>query len=438
MTIMTREEAKKILDKVLSYAKSDECEVNLNGGNTGNIRYAINTVTTSGATQDITLVVQSAFGKKTGVATINQFDDRSLQDAVRRSEELARLSPESPEYMPRLSQQEYLKGNGFVDATAKITPEYRAKAAASSIGPSKKNSLTAAGFFNDAVNFQAMANSKGLFAYYQSTNVSFSTTIRTPDGTGSGWASRDFNDVSKLDTASASAIAIEKAIKSRKPRAIEPGKYTVILEPAASATLLGNMAGSFSRRLADEGRSFLSKKGGGSKVGEKLFDERISIYSDPLNTEVPYAPWSGEGQAHKKQVWVDKGVVKTVSCGRYWADKNDYTPVPTPNNFVMVGGDASLDDLIKDVRRGILVTRTWYIRPVDPQTQLYTGLTRDGTFFVENGEIKYPVKNLRFNESPIIMLNNVERLGKPQRINGNLVPPMVVRDFNFTSLSDAV
>ena len=277
MTIMTREEAKKILDKVLSYAKSDECEANLNGGNTGNIRYAINTVTTSGETQDITLVVQSAFGKKTGVATINQFDDRSLQEAVRRSEELARLSPESPEYMPRLSQQEYLQGNGYVNATAKITPEYRAKAAASSIGPSKDNSLTAAGFFNDAANFQAMANSKGLFAYYQSTNVSFSTTIRTPDGTGSGWASRDFNDVSKLDTASASAIAIEKALKSRKPRAIEPGKYTVILEPAASATLLGNMAGAFSRRLADEGRSFLSKKGGGSKVGEKLFDERINI-----------------------------------------------------------------------------------------------------------------------------------------------------------------
>ncbi|MEM9184524.1 MAG: TldD/PmbA family protein [Pseudomonadota bacterium] len=438
MTIMDSKQAKGLMDKVLGFSKAEECEVNLSGAVTGNVRYALNTVTTSGVTEDVTMVVQSAFGKKSGVATINQFDDKSLERAVRTSEELARLSPESEEYMPRLGQQKYLEGNGFVDATAKITAEYRAQAAADSIIPSRKAELTAAGFINDYASFSAMANSKGLFAYYPSTGIDFSTTIRTADGTGSGWASRDFNDVRLLNTADASKVAMDKAVRSREAKAIEPGKYTVILEPAASVTLINNMAGSMNRRLADEGRSFLSKEGGETKIGEKLFDERVTVYSDPQNADNPYSPWSGDGQAHAKRTWIKDGVVQQLPCSRYWAEQKEYEAIANPSGWIMVGGSESTADLIKGVRRGILVTRTWYIRSVDPQTQLYTGLTRDGTFFVENGEIQYPVKNLRFNESPVIMLNNIEKLGKPVRINGNMVPPMVVRDFTFTSLSDAV
>ena len=438
MTIMTEEQARKILEKALSYSKADECEVNLNGNVSGNVRYALNTVTTAGITENATLVVQSAFGKKTGTATLNQFDDKSIERAVRTSEELARLSPESEEYMPILGPQEYVGGRGYYDSTANVTPEMRAQAAADSIVPSREKNLTAAGFLNDNINFQAMANSKGLFAYYKSTGVNFSTTIRTADGTGSGWATRDYNDVSKLNTAKASGIAIDKSIRSQEAKAIEPGKYTVILEPAASVTLIGNMLGAFNQRTADEGRSFLAKEGGGTKIGEKLFDERISVHSDPQDPDAPYSPWAQDGQPFKRTQWIENGVVKTVGCSRYWAEQKGLTPIPAPNSFTMAGGEASLEELIKGVRRGILVTRTWYIRTVDPQTQLYTGLTRDGTFFVENGEIKYPVKNLRFNESPVIMLNNLEKLGKPVRINGNMVPPMVIRDFTFSSLSDAV
>ncbi len=438
MTIMDSKQAQGLVNKVLGYSKAEECEVNLSGSVTGNVRYALNTVTTSGVTEDVTMVVQSAYGKKVGVATINQFDDKSLERAVRTSEELARLSPESEEYMPVLGQQKYLKGKGYVDATAKITAEYRAQAAADSIIPSRKADLTAAGFINDDASFAAMANSKGLFAYYPSTSINFSTTIRTADGTGSGWASRDYNDVRQLNTARASKVAMDKAVMSREARAIEPGRYTVIMEPAASVTLINNMGFAMNRRLAEEGRSFLSKEGGETKIGEKLFDERVTLHSDPQNAANPYSPWSGDGQAHTKRTWIKNGVVEQVPCPRYWAEKNDYESVPFPNGWIMDGGEESLDDLVKGVRRGILVTRSWYIRPVDPQTQLYTGLTRDGTFFVEDGEIKYPVKNLRFNESPIIMLNNIEKMGKPVRMNGNMVPPMVIRDFNFTSLSDAV
>lgn len=438
MSIKSEKECRAILEKVLSFSTADECEANLNGSIGGNIRYARNTVSTSGIVNNTTLVVQSAFGKKSGTATINEFDDASLAKVVKRSEELAKLAPENPEYMPVLGPQEYLASKTFFESTAKISPEYRAQAAANSIKPSKAKELTAAGFLQDSAGFQAMMNSKGLFAFNTSTSVDFTVTVRTEDGTGSGWASRDFNDVAKMDTAVASQIAIDKALQSREPRAIEPGKYTVILEPAAAAGLLQNMFFAFNARNADEGRSFLSKPGGGTKLGEKIVDERVNIYTDPTHPEVPSSTWTGDGRPVKKRYLIRNGVVESLFYTRYWAEKQGVEAVPFPTNGIMEGGTASIEDLVKDTRRGILVTRTWYIRSVDPQTLLLTGLTRDGTFFIENGKIQYPIKNFRFNESPVIMLNNLEAIGKPMRYQGNLIPPLKIRDFTFSSLSDAV
>ncbi|GAB4401493.1 MAG: TldD/PmbA family protein [Microscillaceae bacterium] len=438
MSILSKEEARKILEKALSFSEAEACEVNLNGSNSGNVRYARNTITTSGVSSTLTLSVQCSFGKKTGTATINELDEASLRKVVKRAEEIARLSPESPEFMGVLAPQQYDEAKTFVPATANIKPEYRAEVAAASINPAAAKQVTAAGFFNDGHSFQAMMNSKGLFAYNQSTGIDFTVTMRSEDGTGSGWATRDFNDVSKFDAGATSQIAIDKCLQSRNPKAIEPGKYTVILEPAAAIDLLQNMLGNMSARSADEGRSFLTKKGGGNKLGEKIVDERITIYSDPLHPEIPATTWNGEGLPLKKTYWLEKGVVKNMFYNRYWAEQKGVAPVPGPSNAIIEGGTASLEDLIKDTQRGVLVTRLWYIRSVDPQTLLYTGLTRDGTFYIENGKIKYPVKNFRFNESPVIMLNNLEALGKPQRIGGNLVPPIKVRDFTFTSLSDAI
>jgi predicted Zn-dependent protease len=283
-----------------------------------------------------------------------------------------------------------------------------------------------------------MMNSKGLFAYNKDTNIDFTVTMRTNDGTGSGWVTRDFNDVSKFNAAEASKIAIEKSLMSREAKAIEPGKYTVILEPAAASDLLRNMVRSFNARSADEGRSFMSAADGGNKIGQKIVDERVNFWSDPLNPEVPTATWNGAGQPLKKTTWIENGVVKNLAYDRFWAEQKGVDPVPFPSNGIMAGGDASLEDLIKSTKKGILVTRLWYIRSVDPQTLLYTGLTRDGTFYIENGKIKHPVKNFRFNESPIIMLNNLETLGQQVRVDGNLIPYMKIRDFTFTSLSDAV
>ncbi|CCH51430.1 peptidase U62 modulator of DNA gyrase [Fibrisoma limi BUZ 3] len=438
MAILSKEEAKKIIDKVLSFSKADEMSVNLGGGRTGNIRYARNSVSTSGESNNLSLGITAVFGKRSGTATINEFDDASLEKTVRRAEEIARLAPENPEYVPALGPQQYVDTKAYVESTAKIDPAYRAQAAFDSIDLCNKKNLTAAGYLEDSAGFSAIGNSKGLFGYNPATSVDFSITVRTADGTGSGYAIRDVNDVSKLSTKSATDVAVQKALASTSAKALEPGKYTVILEPAASVDLLQNMMRSIDARNADEGRSFLSKKGGGTRLGEKLYDERVTIYSDPTNADIPGSPYSGDGRPQEKIVWVDKGVVKNMTYSRFWAEKKGVKAVPSPSGFIMEGGTQSLADLIKSTEKGILVTRFWYIRFVDPQTLLYTGLTRDGTFYIENGQIKFPVKNFRFNESPVIMLNNLEAMGRPVRVSGNMVPPLKIRDFTFTSLSDAV
>ncbi len=442
--ILTENEARTLLEKVLKYSKADECEVNISGELRGNIRYARNEVSTSGALTNQNLQVQSAFGKKVGTATIDEFDDASIEKVVRRSEELARLAPENPEYVGVLEPQSYSKANGFYDSTAAITPDTRANAVSKSLALTREKKLIAAGFLEDQNGYSAMMNSKGLFAYYKNTNVNFSLTVRTEDGTGSGYVAKGYSDINLLDTAAATQIAMQKARGSVGAKALEPGKYTVILEPTAAAVLMENIYFDMDARSADEGRSYFSKQGGKTRLGEKIVDERVTIFSDPNYLDLPAAPWSGDGQAQHKTFWIENGVVKNLAYSRFWAKEKGVKPLPFPNNMIMLGGDATLEEMIKSTERGILVTKLWYIRSVDPQTLLQTGLTRDGTFYIENGKIKHPIKNFRFNESPIIMLNNLEMLGKTERVvstesNQNyMIPPMKIREFTFSSLSDAV
>ncbi len=438
MKILSKEEARTIVNKILAYATADETAVSINGLKTGNIRYARNTVSTSGESENVSIAVTSVYGKRSGTATINELDDVSLQKTVKRSEEIAKLAPENPEYMPMLGKLDYAETKAYMDSTGAINPDVRARAAIDSIQPCKQNACVAAGYMEDNVGYNAIGNSKGFFGYNKFSTLDFSVTVRTDDATGSGYASQDYNDIKLLNTKSATEVALQKARASVKAQALEPGKYTVILEPLAAADLLQNMMRSMDARSADEGRSFLSQKGGKTKLGEKLFDERVNIYSDPFNPLIPSAPFTADGRLQEKINWVEKGIVKNMSYSRFWADKKGVKATPSPNGFIMMGGDKSLADMIKNTQKGILVTRLWYIRSVDPQTLLYTGLTRDGTFFIENGKIKFPVKNFRFNESPVIMLNNIEEIGKEVRVGGNLVPALKIRDFTFSSLSDAV
>jgi len=444
MAILSQTEAQDILKKVLGFSTADEAEASLTGSLEGNVRTARNSISTAGAVDNVSLAVTSYFGKRQGVATCNQFDEATLRRCVQRAEEIARLAPESPEHMPLLGPQTYLSSPlSYAAATAAITPDFRAQQMAKSMAYCDLKKLSSAGFLNDQTAFIARRNTKGLEAYQRFTNLDFSVTVRTPDGQGSGYAATDFTDISKFDAEALTKRAAQKAASSLGAKAIEPGKYTVILEPNAlvsgsDASLLGALMSSMDARSADEGRSFLSKKGGGNRKGEKLFDERVTIYSDPTNAQVPDLTFAGDGRPQQRTTWIEKGVVKNLYTSRFWAQKTGIPDLPNPGNYIMEGGTQSTEDLIKSTQKGILVTRLWYIRPVDPQTLLYTGLTRDGTFYIENGAIKFPIKNFRFNESPIIMLNNLEAIGRPVRLAGNLVPPLKIRDFTFTSLSDAV
>lgn len=445
MKQLNQEQAKRITDRVIGFSKADECSVSIDGNRTGNIRFARNSVSTAGLTEDTQLAVRVAFGKRTGTAVINEFDDKSLEKAVRRAEELARLAPENPEFVPAFGPQEFRGTQTFVPSTAAIDPDYRAEVAAASIGQARAKKLVTAGFFTDSTRFSAIANSKGVFGFQEFTDLSFTCTARTEDGRGSGWVTRSANDARRFNAGEAAAVAIDKALRSVDAKALEPGRYTVILEPAATSEILGNMFSSFSARSADEGRSFLAKKGGGNRLGDKLFDEQVNIWADPWNPDVPVAPWDDNTMlARKRTDLVKNGRVASLGYSPYWAQKTGNAPTASHGNMIMAGGTKSLDELIANTKKGIVVTRTWYIRMVDPQSLLLTGLTRDGTFYVENGKIKHAVKNFRFNESPVTILNNIEELGKPEIIGGDevpfqmVLPPMKVRDFNFTSLSDAV
>ena len=445
MKLLNSEETKRICDRVMALSKADECSVTLSGKRTGNIRYARNNVSTAGLVEDTQLVVQVAFGKKQGTATINEFDEKSLEKVVRRAEDLARLAPENPEFVSAVSKQAFRATNTFSAKTAAIDPDFRAQTAAYSIEESRKNKLVAAGFFTDNASFETIANSNGVFGHQEATGLDFTCTVRTEDGRGSGWVKRSANDVARFDAREASNVAIEKALRSVDAKALEPGRYTVILEPAATSDLIGFMMSGFDARRADEGRSFLSKKGGGTRLGEKLFDEQVNIWADPWNPDVPVLPWDTQTMLPRERMaLVKNGKVSALDYSLFWAKKQGVRAVGAPGNIIMAGTDKSTADLIASTKKGILVTRTWYIRLVDPQSVLLTGLTRDGTFYIENGKIKHPIKNFRFNESPVTMLNNIEEIGKPQIIGGDevqyamAIPPMKVRDFNFTSLSDAV
>jgi len=445
MSILNQEQTKRICDRVLSYSKADECVVTVNGSRNGNIRFARNAVSTAGLAEDTAVSVQVAFGKRQGTASINEFDDKSLERVVRRAEDLARLAPENPEFMPTVGKQDYKRSATFDARTAAIDPEYRAQAAAYAIEACRKNKLVAAGFFADGTSFSSVANSKGVFGHQDQTMLDFTCTVRTEDGRGSGWVKRSATEAARFDPREAADVAIEKALRSVDAKALEPGRYTVILEPAATSELLGAMLSGFDARRTDEGRSFLSKKGGASRLGDKLFDEKVNIWADPWNQDVPVLPWDDNSLvARQRMELIKDGKVNALQYSRYWAQKKGVQPTATPGNIVMAGTDKSTLELIASTKKGILVTRTWYIRMVDPQSVLLTGLTRDGTFYIENGKIKYPIKNFRFNESPVTMLNNIEEIGKPVIIGGDEVPfqmsipAMKVRDFNFTSLSDAV
>jgi predicted Zn-dependent protease len=448
--LLTEKDARAICDKLLSYVKADDASVGVNSENYGHLRFASNAFTTAGARENVTVGVTVWIDKKRGAASTNEIDDESLKATVAQAEQLARISPVDREYVPTLSKQTYKPTNSYAEATSNISVTSRAKTINDVIAGCEKAKVVGAGFHQARGSAGASATKNGNFAYERSSLVSLAMTARTPDGTSSGYFLRNHFDVAKLDASRIANEAIRKAVESRNPRVLEPGAYPAILEPQAVADLLSFFAFSFDARSAEEGRSPFSAPGGKTKLGEKIFDERINIYSDPWHPELPGSQSAQGGLPSQKIHLVRNGVLENLVYSRFWAKQKGKEPTPGPvNNILESSAPAvSLDDMIRSMDRGLLLGRFWYIRGVDPRTALQTGLTRDGIWYIEKGKIQYPVKNFRFNQSLMELLapGNIDMIGKPERVgssegqggNAALLPALKVNKFHFTSQSEAV
>ena len=445
--VLGRADAEGLVKRILGFSTADACRVSVSSRSRGNTRFAVNQVSTAGDTEDLQVAVRAVVGKKVGVATTNRLDDEALRRVVQTAERIAKLSPDDPELLPELGPQEYLPVDAWDDATAAADPAARAALVVAVTERARREGLVATGYLEVEAQAVAIGTSAGLFAYHRATDAAMTTTVRTADGAGSGWAGGAARRLAGLDAATMGERAIEKARRSVNPVAVEPGRYTVVLEPTAVGNLVQLLAFATQARSADEGRSFFSKPGGGNKIGMQVVDPRVTLTGDPQHPDAPGAPFTGDGLATRKVTWIGEGVVRDLAYDRYWASRKNVAPVANPGSLQMQGGSSSLDEMIASTERGILVTRFWYIRPVDPRTILYTGLTRDGTFLIEKGKVTRAVKNLRFNESPVFLLNNLEAMGRPVRVSASesgstglpvVAPAIKARDFNFTSLSDAV
>ena len=442
--VLTRAECEDVVQRALRASKADACRVSVNSTYDTNVRFADNQMSTSGVTDNASVGITSVVGKRSATVLTNDLSVRGLEQAVAQSEALARLAPEDQESLPELGPQSYVEIPAWFDSTAALSAEDRARAALSALEISRASAdLQVAGYIECNASVRATGNSAGLFAFHRSTNADYTLTVRTTDGTGSSWSGANENDWSAIDFRAMATRTIERARASREPRAVEPGRYTVIFEPQASSDFLGAIRGVLGARQADEGRSAMSKPGGGTKLGERILDSRVSLVSDPSDAQVLGAPFDGDGLPLRREVWIENGVLKQLSYDRFWAQRQNQRPTGGGGGFggggtKMLGGDSSVDAMIRGTERGVLVTRLWYLRPIDQRTLMYTGLTRDGTFLVENGRITRSIKNFRFNDSPLIMLNKVDAIGPSVRTSGGVFPAIKARDFSFTSLSDAV
>jgi predicted Zn-dependent protease len=443
MATLNKRKAKKITDTLLGAAMVPELLVSVRERHDGHTRFARNQPTTEGDVETLEISVTASIEGRTATAMGNRSDQASLEALVAEAEELAALSPVDPEHMPPVDKGLYLQVDGHDKATAKLGAKQRAEQVEQAIAAAAEANVELAGFVDHYEQSLAVATSAGAFAFYPSTQIGLTTTCRTVDQQGSGWAGLESHRVASVDGGALTALAAEKAEISTAPKALDPGKYLVILEAQAVAELLSFLVDSLDARAADEGRSWFSHPKGGTRVGEELFHTSITLRSDPSDPAHPAQPFTEAGEAHKIVRWIGDGVLENLSCSRYWADKTGAQAIPRPSSVLLDGDEVELLDLVRAVDRAVLVTRFWYNRSLDPRTILATGLTRDGTFLVEQGKITTAVKNFRYNDSPVTMLQNVLALGRPQRVvtrGGRVmvVPPMVVKDFNFSSLSDAV
>lgn len=443
--MLGRDEALKICETVLAHAKSagaEDASVSLQSSVESHARFADNRISTSGRSEDLDITATVWIGKRRGSITGNDASADALKRMADEAVQIARISPVHREYVPTLGPLEYAEARGFASATADIDVSSRAAALNDVLAACRGAKATGAGFHSARASATAAATANGNRRYFRTSEAGLSVTARSADGTGSGYYAGDHFDLARLDTKRIAEEAVGKAVRSREPKPIEPSTYPVILEPQAVSDLMGFLTNAFDARTADEGRSAFSGKDGKTRVGEKLFNDRISLYSDPAHPEMPSLPSTNEGIPASRLPLITNGTLENLEYARFWAQERKREPTPGPVNYIF-GSSAppvSLDDMIKGMERGLLISRFWYVRLVDPRTIVLTGLTRDGLWWIDKGRISHPVRNLRFNQSVLAMLSpwNVEAIGAPRRLSPFVVPALKLGAFTFTSVSDAI
>src|SRR5438105_368317 len=461
--MLDKNKAADIFGKIKKYSSADEVEALIYGGHSALTRFANNTIHQNVTEANYVVSVRTAFDGRTARATTNKVDDESLKRVVAASETLAKVQHPDADLLPMpeagggaRSTQTYPVPSRYFEATAAITPEQRAEAVSKIVGVAQKHKLTTAGIFSTSESVEGIFNSRGLGDWYSQTSSEVSVTMLAADS--SGWQKANSPNVAHLDAVTLAEIAARKALESAAPREIPAGKYTVILEPAAVLDIVGFMFFDFGGLAILDQRSFLN-----NRVGTKIFGDNINITDDVGHPLQSGAPFDGEGIRRQRVHLVEDGIVKQLVYARATAEKmkrSEYKekvgrieptghgfPLPNemgeaPMNIVFgeTKDPRTVEQMIASTERGVLVTRLWYIREVEPYEKILTGMTRDGTFLVEGGKVRHGVRNFRFNESLLHMLSNVQEMGTPVRASGEesfdmVVPPMKIREFNFTEVT---
>ncbi len=444
LDLLPRARCHEIFDRVRRASSADGIEILLVAGRSALTRFANNIIHQNVEEETRVLSVRAVVGKQTARATTNRFDDESIRRVVEEATSIARLQVPDPELLPLAEPGQCRKVDRFDSATASTTPQFRAEGVRKAVEIAEAHSLTAAGIFATGASAEAILNSRGLFGYHTQTRADASITMMRSDS--SGWAKANSIRAAEVDLAALAERAAQKAVASKAPVEIGPGAYTVVLEPAAMLDLLGFLLYDFSATAIRDQRSFLTER-----IGKQLFGTNVTITDDVYHPLQSGAPFDGEGVPRQPLTLVERGVIRNIAYSRQAARAAGVQPTghgfPLPNEFgeapvnIIFNGDSvSVDDMVHSTDRGVLVTRLWYIREVDPYEKILTGMTRDGTFLIEGGQVRSGLRNFRFNQSMIELLNNVEMLSPAVRAAGEeafemVVPAVKARGFHFTEVT---